>query len=378
MNRKINQFITLIGLAIVIFSCGSSTEGVASDPVFNIIAKIDTLDYKVAYLAKYEDGEFVKKDSTVIDSGMFSFTGMVNFPNSQYIMFGDSKEMLTVFVENSEISIVGTNLNPDNYTISGSRIHSQLNEFKNKTVKYDERLKVILDDYYAAEEAGDKDLLAELDIKYSTEDSLKILFVEMYIKENLNSVIAPYLSMRYMMGKDAGELELLSESFSDSIKGSEYVVSINDRISILKNSAVGQSAPKFAMDDQEGNSIALERFRGSYLLVDFWASWCGPCRGENPNVVAAYKKYYDKGFNILGVSFDENKDKWLKAVEDDELTWAHVSDLKGWENAAGKIYGVRSIPHSVLIDKEGVIIAKDLRGEELHKKLEEIFNLKIE
>ncbi len=109
-------------------------------------------------------------------------------------------------------------------------------------------------------------------------------------------------------------------------------------------------------------------------MVDFWASWCGPCRGENPNVVAAYKKYHDKGFEIFGVSFDTDKDKWLKAVEDDKLTWFHVSDLKGWGNAAGKIYGVRGIPHSVLIDKEGIIVAKNLRGEELHKKLEEIFN----
>tara|TARA_B100000809_G_scaffold116679_1_gene114905 strand:- start:126 stop:1259 length:1134 start_codon:yes stop_codon:yes gene_type:complete len=376
MSRKINQILTLLVIALVTVSCGDSTEDLACKSGFIINAKIDTLDYNMAYLAKYKDGAFVKMDSTVIDRGMFSFAGMVNFPNTQYIMFGGSKERLTVFVENSDISIEGTNLNPDNYTISGSRIHSQLNEFKDKTVKYDERLKVIIDNYYAAEEAGNKDLLGKLDIKYRTADSLKTLFIEMYIKENLNSVIAPYLSMRYMMGKDVDELELLSKSFSDSIKGSEYVVSIVDRISILKNSAVGQPAPIFVMNDQDGNSIALERFKGSYLLLDFWASWCGPCRSENPNLVAAYKKYHDKGFDILGVSFDENKDKWLKAIEDDGLTWIHVSDLKGWANAAGKIYGVRSIPHSVLIDKDGVVIAKDLSGEELHEKLEEIFNLK--
>jgi len=93
----------------------------------------------------------------------------------------------------------------------------------------------------------------------------------------------------------------------------------------------------------DGNSIALESFKGSYVLIDFWASWCAPCRAENPNVVAAYAKYHDKGFDILGVSFDEKKDKWLKAVESDNLTWSHVSDLKGWGNAAGQLYGVRGM-----------------------------------
>jgi len=375
MNKKIKQIITIVGMAIIAVACGNSTEEVVNvEPVFNIEGKIDTLDYKMAYLAQYTDGDFVKSDSVAIDSGMFSFTGMVESPNVQYIMFDDSDERVNVFIENSEISITGVNLERDNITVTGSVIHSQLKDFKDQLASYEDRLKAIVEEYYAVQDAGDEALLEEVGVKYDNEDSLKRMFIEDYINANLSSVIAPYLSTRYMMGKEVEELEALSKSFSDSIRSSEYVVKIEERITIVKNSAVGMPAPTFAMNDKDSIPITLESFKGSYVLIDFWASWCGPCRGENPNVVAAYKKYHDKGFEIFGVSFDTDKEKWLKAVEDDKLTWAHVSDLKGWGNAAGKIYGVRGIPHSVLIDKEGVIVAKNLRGEELHEKLAEIFD----
>ena len=111
---------------------------------------------------------------------------------------------------------------------------------------------------------------------------------------------------------------------------------------------------------------------GDYVLVDFWASWCGPCRAENPNVVEAYNKYHDKGFNVFGVSFDKDHDKWVEAIAKDNLTWPHVSDLKYWSCEAGKLYGVQSIPHNLLLDKDGIIIAKNLRGEDLQNKLAEL------
>ena len=138
------------------------------------------------------------------------------------------------------------------------------------------------------------------------------------------------------------------------------------------NIAIGNQAPDFTMADTQGKQITLSSFKGKYILLDFWASWCGPCRGENPNVVANFNKYKNKNFTILGISLDEDKLAWLAAIKKDNLTWTHVSDLKGWSNAAAKMYGVESIPFNALLDPTGKIIATDLRDGDLGKKLEEV------
>ncbi|MCU0348771.1 MAG: TlpA family protein disulfide reductase [Saprospiraceae bacterium] len=134
----------------------------------------------------------------------------------------------------------------------------------------------------------------------------------------------------------------------------------------------GGEAPDFTMNDRDGKPVKLSDFRGKVMLVDFWASWCGPCRRENPHVVELYHKYHSKGFDVLGVSLDKTREPWLAAIEKDGLTWNHVSDLKGWSNDAAQLYGVSSIPHTVLVDRDGKIIARNLRGEQLTAKLREI------
>jgi peroxiredoxin len=139
--------------------------------------------------------------------------------------------------------------------------------------------------------------------------------------------------------------------------------------------AVGSSVPDIKLHDVNGKAVNLSSLKGKVVVLDFWASWCGPCRRENPNVVAAYNKFNSKGFSILSVSLDQPgaKDKWMKAIHDDKLTWTHVSDLKFWDNAVAKQYGIQAIPQNLLIDPTGKIIGKDLRGEDLDKKLEGIF-----
>jgi peroxiredoxin len=134
----------------------------------------------------------------------------------------------------------------------------------------------------------------------------------------------------------------------------------------------GSLAPDITMNDTEGKPFSLSQLKGKFVLVDFWASWCGPCRGENPNVVAAYNKYKDKNFTVLGVSLDEDKDAWLKAIKDDNLTWKQISDLKGWQTSAVPLYGFEGIPYNVLIDPQGMIIATSLRESALQQKLEEV------
>lgn len=151
------------------------------------------------------------------------------------------------------------------------------------------------------------------------------------------------------------------------------VAAVAAEVKKLAAFSVGGEAPDFTMNDEEGNPKKLSDLRGQIVLVDFWASWCGPCRKENPNVVKMYEKYKDKGFEILSVSLDKDKARWLNAIEKDRLTWKHVSDLQGWKNAAAQLYGVRSIPETVLLDSEGKIIARKLRGPMLEAKLAEIF-----
>ncbi len=140
----------------------------------------------------------------------------------------------------------------------------------------------------------------------------------------------------------------------------------------IKKLSVGSEAPEIALKNPEGKIVKLSSLKGNYVLIDFWASWCRPCRMENPNNVKLYNKYHEKGFEIYGVSLDKSKDSWLKAIKDDNLTWIHVSDLKFWQSEGAKIYNVRSIPHTVLLDRNGKIIATGLRGDSLAKKLKEL------
>jgi peroxiredoxin len=157
---------------------------------------------------------------------------------------------------------------------------------------------------------------------------------------------------------------------SDHVK--EFASSVNK----MKVTAIGRPAPEIALPDTTGQVVTLSSMKGKYVLVDFWAKWCGPCRDENPHVVKAYNKYKDKGFTVFGVSLDRSRQDWIKAIHEDNLTWTHVSDLKFWQSEAAKTYNITSIPFSLLLDPDGVIIAKNLRGRALDNKLAEIFDKK--
>jgi peroxiredoxin len=157
-----------------------------------------------------------------------------------------------------------------------------------------------------------------------------------------------------------------------SLAGTEYVNQIESMIARMEKVQVGSIAPDFTLPDVDGNPVSLSSFRGKYVLVDFWAAWCPDCRKENPNIVAAWEKYKDKNFAVLGVSLDRKRDQWLAAIEKDGLKWTQVSDLKYWSSDAAVLYCIRWIPMSFLIDPEGKIVAIGLEGEELHNKLEEL------
>lgn len=259
--------------------------------------------------------------------------------------------------------------------VSGSKSQEVFEAFNESQKSYNERIMALNNKYreysIAKDEGGMKKTVAEYD-KLLEEKKEKIF--HKYLRKNPASAIALYVLDQYA-GNDINvtKVEPLFNSLSVTIKSSLSGIAFKERIEIAKKTSVGAYAMDFTQNDTLGNPVSLSSFRGKYLLIDFWASWCGPCRKENPNVVKAFNTYSDKGFTVLGVSLDQpgKQQAWLDAIHKDGLTWTHVSDLKFWDNAVAKQYNIRSIPQNLLLDPKGKIIAKNIRGEEVQKKLEE-------
>ncbi|GAO43487.1 TlpA disulfide reductase family protein [Flavihumibacter petaseus] len=196
---------------------------------------------------------------------------------------------------------------------------------------------------------------------------------EKFAGEHASEPIAPFMwATLLQVVEDPVRIEKSLNAFSAPVKESFYGKYLSDKVAEMKIGRVGTPALDFTQADTSGNQVTLSSFRGRYVLVDFWASWCGPCRQENPNLLAAYKKFKEKNFTVLGVSLDNNKDRWLKAIADDRLQWTQVSDLKYWQNEVALQYKIQSIPQNLLIDPNGVIVAKNLRGDALEQKLCEL------
>ena len=260
------------------------------------------------------------------------------------------------FLENSAINLVVHEDSLFYPEVIGSVVHDEYKDFNEMVKAIYDRADPLKTAYREARQAKEMDkasvLVKQIDAIYDEAEEFQANFLE----ENTSSFIAPYVVQSLHYGKEADEIEGLHSKLDTSFQFSSLVGTMTRRVEILKSVAIGKIAPDFAQDDPDGNPIHLSSLRGSYQLIDFWASWCGPCRRENPNIVAAYKKFHDKGFDILGVSLDNSMERWLKAIEDDMLTWTHVSDLKYWSNEAAALNGISSIPSSLLLDPEGKII----------------------
>jgi len=232
-----------------------------------------------------------------------------------------------------------------------------LKNINQKNPKYDEILK-----YY--KELNDEN------------NKLEAERLKVFIKQHSNSFAAIYLLNNLAGNISAVSAQNLYQLLGQKYKEGSYGKNIKSTIAAMKITAIGKIAPDFEQADTEGKMIRLSSFRGQYVLLDFWASWCVPCREENPNVVKAYNKFHEKGFTVLGVSLDQpgKKEAWLNAIKQDGLNWTNVSDLKFWNNAVVKLYGVQAVPQNFLLDKGGKIIAANIRGEELTMMLADIFD----
>lgn len=204
-------------------------------------------------------------------------------------------------------------------------------------------------------------------------DSQQKQTAKTFVRTHSSSYVSAFALLNYFSyNVDDKELDSLMTGLDPAVRNSYLGQQVDEVLRGAKLTAIGKSAPGFTQKDVDGKEIMLSSFQGNYVLIDFWASWCGPCRLENPNVVKAYNRYHGKGFAIIGVSLDNQKDKWMAAIQKDGLHWTQVSDLKGWDNQVATIYGIKGIPINFLLDKEGKVVAKGLMGEALEKKLAEL------
>lgn len=291
------------------------------------------------------------EQQAVIKGGKFIIKGKMEQPAFKGLIFANAPPLVPLFLDNSEIKITGDKNDLDKIVIIGSPSH---NEFKNYTTSIGPYEHIFLPD-------APYDSVAVNKLAKISED---------FVKKYPTSFVSPLAIIRlYQATQNGVKAEELYNTLPQQIKFSALGNYASQLIAESKINPIGSVVADFSQTDTAGKAVNISAYRGKYVLVDFWASWCRPCRQENPNVVAAYEKFKNKNFTILGVSLDQNKKAWLDAIKMDGLYWNHVSDLKGWANEVAAIFKITSIPQNLLLDPQGRIIAKNLRGSILESRL---------
>lgn len=332
------------------------------------------------YLSKYTDNNLVKIDSTEIISNAFEFKGEATEIEYSFIQVDGSDKQpgfnIPFILENGEIKISGDKNDPTKNKITGSKNNDDLAAFNEKATAINKEMQDFqaanMEKFQAATNANDTQTIESLMSQMDELQGKMVKEASQFVDNNKSSYVSLLLLTQFgsQMGED--EFNTKFNNLTPEIKQTKIGKEIAEELKKVDALAIGKKAPDFKAPNPEGKEISLYENLGKVTIIDFWASWCGPCRQENPNVVRLYNQYKDKGLQIVGLSLDKDDAKWKKAIADDQLTWVQMSNLKFWEDPIAKMYNIRSIPATFILDAKGTIVAKNLRGAELDAKIAEL------
>lgn len=361
MPNNMKRLLALLLLPIFSFAQNSN----AGD--FSITGNIKGLrDSTMVFLAHAGNSSDVIA-TAYAQKGKFQLFGKVADADLYQLSFIGSKDAAEVFLTPAKLTVTGDVKSIKTLAVTGSQAQQDYNLYAAKFNLLKDQLGKLVNTINHSQEGKQRDSLINVFEKHKQ----KVLDqVDLYIKEKPASPVTPFVVyVTSPVSDDISALEKRYDALKPAAKETYYGREIQKIIAASKIGMEGTQAIDFTQNDTANHPVSLSSFKGKYVLVDFWASWCGPCRLENPNVVAAYNAFKDKNFTILSVSLDQNKDRWKQAIVKDNLSWNHVSDLKYWQNEVAQLYHIQSIPANMLIDPTGKIIARNLRGEALYEML---------
>jgi len=327
------------------------------------------------YLAELEENQLVSRDTATIDEkGRFTFAGTTTEPGIYQVKVDDTNQALVALDSQTKLTLRGdaSKLN-SSYTVQGSPDSELLQQVSNALQQNKTSMDRLEQRFVQARQAGQADSVAAIQQQAQQIQERGQAGVRRLVRQHPGSVVSGFVLTSVLNPDDNfGLADTVATALKAAHPESRYAKALAAKVDASRATATGAVAPDIKLSTPEGKVVPLSSLRGKYVLLDFWASWCGPCRQENPNVVRAYQKYKDKGFTVYSVSLDQSRDKWVNAIAKDNLTWTHVSDLQYWQSAAAQTYKIEAIPQSYLLDPQGRIIGKNLRGPALEAKLAEV------